>query len=45
MVLLTTNPKGRLLHALGSTKHESRRVMTSILPHTTFMEWARMQMA
>ena len=45
MVLLTTNPNGRLLHALGSTKHESPWVMMSVLPHTTFMELAGMQMA
>ena len=45
MVLLTTNPKGRLLCALGSTKHESHWVMMSVLPHTTFIELAGMQVA
>ena len=45
MVLLTTNPNGRLLHALGSTKHKSHWAIISVLPHTTFMELARTQMA
>ena len=45
MVLLTTIPLGRLLYALASTKHESRWVILLVLPWTTFMELAGIQIA
>ena len=45
MVLLTTFPIRRLLHALASTIHESHWVILLVLPFSTFMELARIQMA
>ena len=45
MVLLTTIPIGRLLHALASTIHERHQVILLVLPCSTFMELAGIQMA
>ena len=45
MVLLTTNPNGRLLHSLASIIHESLLGNFLVLPCNTFMELAGIQMA
>ena len=45
MDLLTTIPIGKLLLALGSTIHESHWVILEVLPLSTFMELARIDMA
>ena len=45
MVLLTTIPIGRLLLALASIMHERCQVILEVLPLSTFMELARIQIA
>ena len=45
MVLLTTNPNGRLLHSLALIIHESCQVILLVLPCNTFMELVGIQMA
>ena len=45
MVLLTTTPLGRLLHAPASIIHESHQVTLLVLPCRIFMELARIQIA
>ena len=45
MVLLTTTPLGRLLHAPASIIHESHWVILLVLPCRTFIELAGIQIA
>ena len=45
MVPLTTNPISRLSHSLASIMHENCGVILLVLPCSTFMELAGMQMA